>query len=93
MHPRIILLAISGVVADLLCLVAAAIVLLTNNPWLDDLGPTRFWFAVLVVAAGLVPIMYCVERETVARDLGNRLERVDGNVRAWSGVERSAHTA
>lgn len=93
MHPRIIMLALAGVVTDLLCFLGAAAILLTNNAWLTEIGPARFWFVVLLVGIGLVPIMYAFERDAVARTLGNSPETITGNVPAWAGVDRSMRTA
>lgn len=93
MHPRIVMLAITGVAIDLLCFAAAAAFLLTNNIWLTEVGPSRFWFVVLLVAIGLVPIMYAFERESVARKFGNTPEKVTSNLPVWTGVDRSVRAA
>ena len=93
MHPRIVMLAVTGVATDLLCFAAAAALLLTNNMWLDEVGSARFWFIVLLVGIGLVPIMYAFERDSVARKLGRTPETVGGNLPAWAGVDRSVRTA
>ena len=93
MHPRIVMLAIAGVVFDLLCFVGVAAFLLTNNIWLTEVGPARFWFVVLLVAIGLVPTMYAFERDAVARKLGDAPEAVGGNLPAWAGIDRSMRTA
>ena len=93
MHPRIVMLAVTGVAIDLLCFVGAAALLLTNNMWLTEVGPTRFWFVVLLVGIGLVPIMYAFERDSVARKLGRTPETVGGNLPAWAGVDRSVRPA
>lgn len=93
MHPRIVMLALASVVTDLLCLAGAAAVLLTNNTWLGDVGPARFWFVVMLVGIGLVPLMYLREREAMAQRLADAPERQQRNTAAWAGVERSYHTA
>ena len=93
MHPRIVMLAVAGVATDLLCFVAAAALLLTNNVWLTEIGPARFWFVVMLVGIGLVPMMYGFERDAVARKLGNTPEKVSGNLPAWAGIDRSVRTA
>ena len=93
MHPRIILLSLTGVVFDLLCFAGAAAVLLTSNAWLTEVGPARFWLVVTIVGIGLVPIMYAFERDAVTRKLNGKLEAVGGNLPAWAGVDRSLRTA
>ena len=93
MHPRIVTLAVTGVAADLLCFVAAAAILLTNNMWLTEIGPARFWFVVMLVGIGLVPMMYAFERDAVARKLDNTPEKLSGDLPPWAGMDRSVRTA
>ena len=93
MHPRIIMLAVTGVAADLLCFVGAAALLLTNNAWLTEVGPARFWLVVMLVGIGLVPIMYAFERDAVARRLAQTPEKISSNLPAWAGMDRSIRTA
>ena len=93
MHPRIVMLAVTGVATDLLCFAAAAAFLLTNNIWLTEVGPARFWLVVMLVGIGLVPIMYGIERDAVARKLAKTPEKISGNLPAWAGIDRSIRTA
>ena len=93
MHPRIVMLAVAGVVTDLLCLAAVAAVLLTNNIWLGEVGVARFSFVIFLIGIGLVPLMYVRERAAVAKRIGDSPENLGGNVTAWAGVERSYRTA
>lgn len=62
MHPHLVVYAIIGVSIDLLCLGGVAILLLVNNPWLIEVGYSRFWFVVFIVALGVVPMMYMREK-------------------------------
>lgn len=89
MHPRIIMLALVNIGFDLLCLAAAGVVLLGENLWLQEVGPARFWFVVTLGGFTLVPVMYAFERESVARRIGRRPERVGATLPAWSGTERT----
>lgn len=91
MHPRIVMMAMVNVGTDLLCLLAAAAVLLTNNIWLDEVGPARFWFVVMLIAIGLVPVMYAFERDSVARRIGAQAEKIAATptLPAWAGVDRT----
>ena len=93
MHPRIIMLAVTGVAADLLCFVGAAAFLLTNNAWLAEVGPARFWFVVMLLGIGLVPIMYAFERDAVARRLAETPGKIGSNLPAWAGMDRTVRTA
>jgi len=93
MHPRIVMLAITGIITDLLCIAAAATLLLSNNPWLNEVGVARFGFVALLVGIGLVPMMYLVEREATARRLGTAQERVSRASPIWSASGRSVRTA
>ena len=93
MHPRIVMLALTGVALDLLSLAAVGTLLLLNNPWFEAIGPARFWFVVAMAGGSLVPIMYGVERDGVTRRLGDDLERVRGQLPAWSGETRSERVA
>ena len=90
MHPRVVMLALAGVATDLLCLGAVAVLMLPNNRWLDSVGVARFWFVVMLVGIGLVPMMYARERQEMARSLDSMPERVTTSLPAWAGVERSA---
>lgn len=74
MHPRIVVFALVGLTTDLLCLVAAAAMMLTNNLWLQQVGPARFGLVTFVVSIALVPILYTRERLLVA-DLVERLPK------------------
>jgi hypothetical protein len=89
MHPRIILLAMVNIVFDLLCLAAAGVFLLSENLWLQEIGPARFWLVVTLGAFTLVPVMYAFEREGVARRIGDRPERSAPSLPAWAGTERT----
>jgi hypothetical protein len=93
MHPRIVMLALTGVALDLLSLAAVGVVLLLNNPWFDEIGPARFWFVVALAGGSLVPIMYGVERDGVAKRVGDRPERRAKSLPAWSGETRSERVA
>jgi hypothetical protein len=93
MHPRIVMLALTGVALDLLSLAAAGTLLLLNNPWFDAIGPARFWFVVAMAGGSLVPIMYGVERDGVARRIGDKPEGVGASLPAWSGETRSERVA
>lgn len=93
MHPRIVMIALTGVALDLLSLAAVATLLLLNNPWFDAIGPTRFWFVVALAGGSLVPIMYGVERDGVAKRIGDDPERVRASLPAWSGETRSERVA
>ena len=92
MHPRITMLALTGVILDLLCVAAVGAVLLLENPWLEEIGMARFWLVVTLTAGGLVPIMYGVERAGVARRLGDNPERMAAAGPAWA-AGRSARGA
>ena len=89
MHPRIVLLAMVNIGFDLLCLAAAGIVLLGENPWLQQVGPARLWFVVSLGAFTLVPVMYAFEREGIARRIGANPEKVTASLPAWAGTERT----
>lgn len=93
MHPRIVFTALAGVAFDLLCLFGAAAVLLTNNLWLIEIGPTRFFYVVALLGFGMVPVMYALELQAASRRLGDWPERVRGTLPAWAGVDRSVRTA
>lgn len=92
MHPRVVLCSVAGVLTDLLCLLGVAAVLLTNNHWIFQIGAARFWFVVLLVAIGVVPMMYARERMAYARQYGTKVERKPKGLPAWAGVDRSEHT-
>ena len=89
MHPRIVLLAMVNIGFDLLCLAAAGVVLLSENLWLQDVGPARVWFVVTLGAFTLVPVMYAFEREAVARRIGHQPEKMGASLPAWAGTERT----
>lgn len=91
MHPRVAMLAVTAVTIDLLCLLGAAAVLLTYNPWVMEVGASRFWFIALALAIGLVPMMYLLERVAMMRALEGQLAVRPTGLRAWAGVERSVH--
>ncbi len=93
MHPRIVFTAVAGIAFDLLCLFGAAAVLLTNNLWLVEVGPTRFFYVVALIGFGMVPVMYAVELQATARRIGAQPERVRATLPAWAGVDRSVRTA
>jgi len=93
MHPRIVFTAVAGVAFDLLCLFGAAAVLLTNNVWLVEVGPTRFFYVVALLDFGMMPVMYALELQAAAARIGDRPERVRGTLPAWAGVDRSVRTA
>ena len=90
MEPRIVFAALAGVFFDLLCLGGVAAVLLTNNLWLIDVGPTRFFYVACLVGFGMVPVMYHLELHAAARRFGQRpAARVRPSLPAWAGVDRT----
>lgn len=74
MHPRIVVFAIVGVMTDLMCLLGAGAMMLTNNLWLQQVGPARFGLVTFVAAIAVVPILYGRERLLVA-ELVERLPK------------------
>lgn len=93
MHPRVVVYAITGLLVDLMSLLAAATLLLTNNPWIHHVGPMRLLFVACVVAIGLVPILYGRERMIVT-DLIERLPRRKAPEKpAWDQVDSSVRVA
>lgn len=89
MEPRIVIAALAGVFFDLLALGGVAAVLLTNNLWLVDVGPTRFFYVACLVGFGLLPVMYHMELQAAARRFGERPVRIRPNLPAWAGVDRT----
>ncbi len=89
MESRKNLVAICGVVTDLLCLLAAAAILLTHNEWLMQVGAARFWFVVLVGGLGVVPMMLSVERAAAAHVVVASRKPKPSGPAAWAGADRS----
>lgn len=89
MHPRIVLLAMVNIGFDLLCLAAAGVLLLSENLWVQEVGPARLWFVISLGAITLVPVMYAFEREAVARRIGRQPEKIAATLPAWAGTERT----
>ena len=93
MHPRIVMLAMASIITDLVCIAAVAFLLLSNNPWIGEVGAARFLFVVVLVGIGLVPMMYLIEREATSVRLGRTPEPASRAKPGWNVARRSAHAA
>jgi len=89
MEPRIVIAALVGVLFDLLALGGVAAVFLTNNLWLLDVGPTRFFYVACLVGFGLVPVMYHLELQAAARRFAKQPQRIRPSLPAWAGMDRT----